>query len=676
MTPGRLYIDIETYSPIDLKKCGVYKYAESQDFDILLFGYAYDGKPAQVIDLTKGALPDGLLWDLSDPAITKLAYNAAFERVCISAWIDKKARKNGKPLHADDWECLAVMAAELGLPHSLEQAGEALGLPEDAQKLKTGKSLIKQFCRPHKKGEDPEALSLFDGSGRCYPQDDPARWQAFIEYCRMDVESERGLHRRLAEFDTSGGFRRRAYFGTARFERQIWLADQAINDRGVAVDMGLVEKAASMSVEVKDKLTNAAKELTGIKNPKSPAQIKAWINKKTGLRVDSLDKSAVSELRSAIEDNEVAEMLDIRANLSKSSLEKYNVIMRTVCGDGRIRGLTQFYGANRSGRWAGRLVQLQNLPGGAMKDLPTARYLVACGHLEGIELLYGDAPVVLSQVLRTAFVPAPGKLFAVADFSAIEARVLAWLADEPWRLGVFRGHGKIYEASAERMFRLPAGSVKKGGPERQKGKVAELALGYGGGPGALIKMGALEMGLDRAELSGLVNTWRDANRNIMRFWDALHKAALAVIKGQLLAETDPASGIRFYKDGPFMRVRLPSGRSISYAKPFIRDGRIWYEGVDTKTNRWGEIETYGAKLAENVVQAVARDCLAEAMLKIEADGLPIVFHVHDEVICEVEEKHADLSLKRMLSRMSEPLEWASGLPLKADGFISPYYKKG
>lgn len=644
-----LAIDIETYSSVSLLKSGVYAYAESPDFEILLFGYAWDDGPVKVIDLASGQdLPQEFQDALYDPEILKTAFNASFERTCLSAFL-------GSVTPPEQWSCTAVMARELGLPGSLEAVGTVLGLPEDKQKLKTGKALIRYFsipCKPTKTNGQRE---------RNLPRHDPERWALYVDYNRQDVEAERAIRKKLSRFSIADA------------EQPLWEVDQHINDRGVGVDVAFAEQAIGMDAIIKERLFEQAKKLTGLDNPKSTAQLKDWIEETSGVEVESLRKDKIDTLRDDAGNDEVSEMLDIRAGLAKTSTEKYNAMLRTACSDQRIRGLTMFYGASRTGRWAGRLVQMQNLPQNKMpdRDLDTARQLVAAGDLETLELLFDDVSGTLSQLIRTAFVPKPGHRFIVADFSAIEARVIAWLAGEQWRMDVFNSHGKIYEASAEQMFHLPPGSVKKGDPMRQKGKIAELALGYGGSVGALKSMGALNMGLTEPELKPLVNSWRAANRAITRFWWDTDDAAKKTILTQ--APSSLPFGIRFRKQGPLLRLRLPSGRELSYVKPAVIDEQITYEGTMQASGAWGRIESYGPKLVENIVQAVARDCLAEAIMRLEQNGFPVVFHVHDEAICEVPEGVS--SAKEVGALMSEPIEWAQGLPLRADAYECEYYRK-
>ena len=646
-----LAIDIETYSSVSLPKCGVYAYAASPDFEILLFGYAWDDGPVEVIDLASGEKLSQELQDaLYDPEILKTAFNASFERTCLSQFM-------GSVTPPEQWSCTAVMARELGLPGSLEAVGEVIGLPEDKQKSKTGKALIRYFSIPCK------ATKVNGGRTRNLPQHDPERWALYKEYNRQDVEAERAIRQRLQRFPILPS------------EQDLWIIDQHINDRGVGCDLVLAENAVEIDQIVKARLLDAAKDLTGLENPKSASQLKSWLEEVSGVAVDSLNKKAMPGVRASLDGcDEANEMLDIRQGLSKTSTEKYSAMLRTACPDGRIRGLTQFCGAARTGRWAGRLVQMQNLPQNKMpdKELDCARQLVRAGDLDTLEMLFDDTAGTLSQLIRTAFIPRPGYRFIVSDFSAIEARVLAWLADEQWRMDVFNTHGKIYEASAEQMFHLPAGSVKKGDPMRQKGKIAELALGYGGSVGAMKSMGALEMGLEEKELKPIVNSWRAANKSITKFWWNTDAAVRRCI--QTKAPVALSHGMRLRKQGPLLRLMLPNGREISYVKPRIdEDDNITYEGTIQSSGGWGRIESYGPKFVENIVQATARDCLAEAMFRLEAAGFPVVFHVHDEVICEV--PIGVSSAKELGALMGEPIPWAPGLPLKADAYECEYYRK-
>lgn len=644
-----LSIDIETYSSVDLRSCGVYRYAESPDFEILLFGYAFDDDPVQVVDLACGEkLPQEVQDALYDPRVLKTAFNASFERTCLGAYM-------GSRMVPWQWSCTAVMARELGLPSSLDAVGRVLGLPEEKAKLKTGAALIRFFsipCKPTKAN---------GGRARNLPEHDPERWRLYKEYNANDVVAEREIRRILSKYPIY------------EKEQLLWEKDQDINDRGVGVDQELAKHAVEIDEVVKNRLLQDAIALTGLENPKSTSQLKAWIEDTAGIEVESLNKKSIAGVRKDAGHADVDRMLDIRAGLAKTSTAKYEAMLRTACNDSRIRGLTMFYGASRTGRWAGRMVQMQNLPQNKMPDaeLDIARQLVRAGDLETLEMCFDDVSGTLSQLIRTAFVPRKGCRFIVSDFSAIEARVLAWLATEQWRLDVFNTHGKIYEASAEQMFHLPAGSVKKGDPMRQKGKIAELALGYGGSVGAMKSMGALEMGLTEGELKPIVDSWRAANKAITKFWWDTDAAARKAIETKV--PTHLPYGMGFRQQGPLMRLTLPNGRTLSYVKPKIVDENITYEGNIQTTGAWGRIESYGPKLVENIVQAVARDCLAEAMIRLEENGFPVVFHVHDEVICEVEESRS--SAKELSELMAEPISWAPGLPLKADAYECEYYRK-
>lgn len=643
-----LSIDIETYSETELLTSGVYAYSEDPSFEIMLFGYSCNGSSVTVIDMTRDEVPNFIINALTDPQVLKTAFNANFERTCLSAYF-------GIDLPADQWQDTMILAAELGLPRSLADVGKILGLPEDKQKMKEGKDLIRYFAKPCK------PTKANGGRTRNLPCHDPEKWSQYIEYNRQDVVTEMEIRQILLKYSFS------------QSEQDLWVIDQNINDRGVMVDRVFAENAAKIDVEIREDLQATAKELTGLDNPNSVVQIKKWIKEQTGIEVTSLEKKYMADVLEQVKGNEkVEKFLALRRELGKTSTAKYKAMLQCKCEDGRIRGLTQFYGANRTGRWAGRLVQMQNLPQNKLPDeeLDFARKLIKSGNRDAFEMLYEPAST-LSQLIRTAFIPKPGYKFIVSDFSAIEARVLAWAADEMWRLNVFNTHGKIYEASAEQMFHLPAGSVKKGDPMRQKGKIAELALGYGGSVGALIAMGALMMGLEENELKPLVDSWRRANPKITKLWwntDSAVKLLLKTRKPQIMPH-----GMAIRKDGPLMRLRLPSGRELSYVRPKLdHEENITYEGI-IQDGGWGTINTYGPKVVENIIQATARDCLAEAMRRLEARGIEIVFHVHDEVICEVP-KDA-YTAQDIADLMGEPISWAPGLPLRADAYECYYYKK-
>ncbi len=644
---GRILgIDIETFSDVDLIKCGVYAYADSPAFEVLLFAYCFDGGETRVIDLAQGeVLPEEVAEAVFDGSVVKTAFNANFERTCLSKYF-------GRYLPPDSWHCSAVQAAVLALPRSLEDVGAVLGL--DERKMKEGRELIRYFCVPCK------PTKANGGRRRNLPCHAPEKWEVFKRYCRRDVDVEKAIRRKLGKFPIPEG------------EMEVYRLDQRINDRGVLVDMGLVRQAVRCERLHKEVVTERAYELTGLENPNSVAQLKGWLGE-NGVEAESLSRKAVAELIEGA-DGEVEELLRLRLLMAKTSVKKYEAMERSVCSDGRVHGLLQFYGANRTGRWAGRLVQVQNLPQNHLPDLELARGLVREGRFEDVEMFYGSTPEVLSELIRTAFVPEAGCRFVVADFSAIEARVLAWLAGERWRLEVFSSHGKIYEASAAAMFHVSVEEVTKGSPLRQKGKIAELGLGYGGAAGALISMGALDMGLSEDELPSLVAVWRRANPHITQFWWDVDKAAVeAVVK----RTRTRAGRIAFEYRSGILFVMLPSGRRLAYVKPrmgvnrFGREG-LTYEGI-LENKKWGRIETYGPKLVENIVQGTARDLLAEAMLRVEKEGYPIVMHCHDEIIAEVPEGTG--SVEGMCELMAVCPAWAEGLPLRADGYECGFYQK-
>lgn len=641
-----LCIDLETYSEVELATCGVYAYSASSSFEILLFAYAYDEEEVQVVDLASGEeIPDPVLRDLEAEAVIKTAFNAQFERTCLSKYLQKS-------LSPVSWQCTAVQSASLGLPLSLEGVGEVLGLEQ--QKLKEGKDLIRYFCVPCKESQAK------GGRTRNLPIDAPGKWGIFKGYCKRDVEVERAIRNTLKGYPLS------------EKEQGFYSLDQEINDRGVLVDRELVRRAIDCDRRSKRDSLAEAQALTGLENPNSVAQLKEWLLKQ-GIQVDSLSKKVVADLAS-VAVGEVERVLKLRLNLAKTSIKKYEAMERALSPDGRVRGLLQFYGANRTGRWAGRLVQVQNLPQNHLRDLTLARDLVKAGHFEELELLFDSTPGVLSELIRTAFVPKPGHHFLVADFSAIEARVIAWLAGEKWRMEVFATHGKIYEASASQMFKVPIEEISKGSALRQKGKIAELALGYGGSVGALTAMGALDMGVEPEELKSLVTAWRVANPNITRLWWEIDRAAFKAVK-----EKRPQSvgRIRLTYTRGLLLITLPSGRRLSYIRPrlelnsFGREG-ITYEGIG-ESKRWSRIDTYGPKLVENIVQATARDILAEAMLALERAGYKIVMHVHDEVV--IEAPSGSGCAEDVCVVMSRPPLWAEELPLRADGYACEYYKK-
>lgn len=641
-----LNIDIESYSDVDLIKCGVYAYANSPAFEVLLFAYSFDEGEIQIVDLAQGEeLPAEVESAIFDDEAIKTAFNANFERTCLSKHL-------GKYLSPKSWYCSAVQAAMLALPRSLEDVGKVLGL--ENQKMKEGKDLIRYFCLPCK------PTKADGGRTRNLPGHAPEKWEMFKKYCIRDVEVEQAVRDKLRNYPISDD------------EMELYCLDQEINDRGVLVDRELVEKSVSCDLLYKDIVTKRAYELTGLENPNSVAQIKGWLDDK-GLEVESLSKKAVGELI-ADSDGEVQEMLKLRLLMAKTSVKKYEAVQRSVCSDDRVHGMLRFYGANRSGRWSGQIIQLQNLPQNHLPDLELARTLVKQGRYEDVELLYDSIPNVLSELIRTAFIPKAGHRFIVADFSAIEARVLAWLSGEKWRLEVFETHGKIYEASASAMFHIPIDKIGKGSPLRQKGKIAELALGFGGSVGALISMGALDMGMAENELVPLVSAWRNANSYITKFWWEVDAAAIKAVTEKI--KTKVGKIIFEYQSG-ILFITLPYGRKLSYVKPrmavnkFGRKG-LTYEGIG-ENKKWMRIETYGPKLVENIVQGTARDLLAEAMLRVDKMNYPIVMHCHDEIIAEM--PNGKGSVEEMCRVMAEQPEWAEGLPLRADGYECDFYKK-
>ena len=641
-----LEMDIESFSDVDLIKCGVYAYADSPAFEILLFAWSFDGGGTQIIDLAQGEkLPAEVEEAIFDVSVTKTAYNANFERTCLS-------KHFGRYIPPESWHCSAVQAAMLALPRSLEDVGRVLGL--DEQKMKEGKELIKYFCVPCK------PTKANGGRTRNLPCHAPEKWELFKTYCKRDVDVEKSIRRKLHNFPIPES------------EMELYRLDQRINDRGVLVDMGLVEQAIACERLHKEVVTKRAYELTGLENPNSVAQLKGWLGD-MGMEAESLSKKAVAEMI-AETDGEVEELLRLRLLMAKTSVKKYEAMERSVCSDGRVHGLLQFYGANRTGRFAGRLVQIQNLPQNHIPDLELARELVKQGRFEDIELLFDSTPNVLSELIRTAFIPKPGCRFVVADFSAIEARVMGWLSGEEWVLDVFRGDGKLYEMTASRMFGIPMAEIGKGSPERAKGKVASLACQYGGSTGALVSMGALDMGLTEDELPLLVAAWRKANPHMVQFWWDVDAAAIKAVTEK--QRTKVGRIIFEYKSG-ILFITLPSGRKLSYVKPrmavnrFGRDG-LTYEGI-SENKKWSRIETYGPKLVENIVQGTARDLLAEAMLRVEKKGYPIVMHCHDEIIAEVPEGTG--SVDEMCEVMAVQPEWAEGLPLRADGYQCNFYQK-
>ena len=636
-------IDIETYSDVDLSKCGVYKYSSSPNFEILLFGYSVDGGDVKVVDLACGEeIPAEILAALSDESVTKWAFNAMFERVCLSNYL-------GEWLEPESWKCSMVWSATLGLPLSLENVGTVLGL--EKQKLSEGKDLIRYFCVPCK------PTKANGGRIRNLPEHDREKWERFKAYNLRDVEAEMQIQQRLFKFPVPD------------FVWEEYWQDQEINDRGIGVDMGMVTQAIAMDGRSKAELSGAMQELTELENPNSVQQMKQWLSE-NGVETDSLDKKAVAELLKTAPEP-LGEALALRQQLARSSVKKYQAMENAVCADSRAHGMFQFYGANRTGRYSGRIIQLQNLPQNHIPDLAQARELVKAGDFDALSMLYEDIPDTLSQLIRTAFVPQDGRKFIVADFSAIEARVIAWIAGERWRLKVFEGGGDIYCASASQMFHVPVEKHGVNGHLRQKGKIAELALGYGGSVGALKSMGALEMGLAEEELQPLVSAWRDSNPSITEFWWAVDRAVKECIKKRVSTETH---GIRFDYQSGMLFITLFSGRRLAYVKPRIGENRfggesVTYMGVGG-TKKWERLESYGPKFVENIVQAVSRDILCYAMRTLK--NCAIVAHVHDEVIIEADRR---MSLPAVCEQMGRTPLWAKGLLLRADGYECSFYQK-
>ena len=642
-----LSIDIETYSDIPLQKTGVYRYCESPNFEILLFGYSIDSGPVQVVDLACGEhIPKEVLAALEDDSVIKWAFNAAFERVCLSRYL---GYPTGEYLDPESWHCSMVWAATMGLPLSLEGVGAVLGL--EKQKLTEGKELIKYFCQP--------CLPTKANGQRTRnrPFHAPDKWELFKRYNARDVEAEMGIQQKLSKFPVPP---------------QVWEEydiDQEINDRGVRIDMELVEQAIQMDARSRQELTDAMKRMTALENPNSVQQMKQWLSD-NGMETDSLGKKVVAELLKTAPP-ELAEVLTLRQQLAKSSVRKYQAMEKTACSDNRARGMFMFYGANRTGRFSGRNIQLQNLPQNHLPDLAEARALVRSGDFDAVELLYEDVPDTLSQLIRTAFIPRDGAQFLVADFSAIEARVIAWFAGETWRQEVFSKGGDIYCASASQMFKVPVEKHGINGHLRQKGKIAELALGYGGSVGALKAMGALEMGLTEEELPQLVDAWRQSNPNIVKFWWAVDRAVMEAVRYK---HTTTDYGLTFSCRSGMLFITLPSGRKLAYVKPKVGTNKfggecITYEGIGP-TKKWERLDSYGPKFEENIVQATARDILCYAMRTLRCCS--IVMHIHDELVIEADPR---MSLDAVCEQMGRTPPWAKGLLLRADGYATPFYKK-
>lgn len=653
-----LSIDIETKSSVDITKAGAYRYAQSEDFEILLFAYKYDEEDVRLVDLTvEERIPERILTALMNPNVVKHAYNAAFEWYCLNT--------AGYRTPLEQWNCTMIHGLYCGYTAGLDATGKAIGLPQDKQKLSTGKALIRYFCTPCKPTKS--------NGGRSWnlPKHAPEKWELFREYCKQDVVTENEILKRLQAFPVP------------KEEQRLWRMDILMNAYGVRVDTNLIAGALAIDSHSTECLTAEAFRITGLSNPNSATQLQQWLSGKD-VDIPNLQKATVEEyLQREDLPDDARKILEIRQQLGKTSIKKY-VAMDTAKGaDDRVRGLTQFYGANRTGRWAGRLVQLQNLPRNYLKTLDYARNLVKDKNYDGIKLLYGNVPDTLSQLIRTAFIPSDGNKFVVADFSAIEARVIAWLAGEQWVNEVFATHGKIYEATASQMFHVPIEKIAKGNPEyslRQKGKVATLALGYQGGTAALIAMGALNMGLAEEELPDIVQRWRSANPRIRDLWYAVEQAALTTMQ---TAQPQGIYGLIFRYEGDlvygqsFLTVQLPSGRKLFYPKPFLQENQfgkmaIHYYTVGQQTRKWEVASTYGGKMTENIVQAIARDCLAETLKRIDRMGLQVVFHVHDEVIIDAP---VSITVDEICDLMAEPIPWAPGLILKGAGFESDYYMK-
>lgn len=656
--PATLNVDIETYSDVSLSDCGVYKYVESPAFKILLFAYAFDDEPVEVIDLANGEqLPERVAAALTTHRIVKTAFNAQFERVCINKHFG---------FNSVNWDCTQVLAARLGFTGSLETVGIAVGIDQDKQKLFTGKNLIRLFCIDRKVSNEGPLFKSGKAKKVYTREDKPEEWEQFKLYCAQDVEAERSIRAKLEKF-----------LVIPDAEKKLYQLDQKINDTGILIDTNMVRSAIAIDQEQANKLTAEFQAITGLENPNSLVDIKAFIKSRTGKTISSITKKNHDELLERFKDYpDVIRILEIRQRLSKTSIAKYQKMLDVACTDNRARGILQFYGAARTGRWAGRKIQPQNLPQNHLDDLDTAREVIKTGDLELMEMLYENPSDILSQCIRTAIIPAPGKKFIVADFSAIEARIIAWLAGEKWRIEVFSTHGKIYEASASQMFKVPIEQITKGSPLRQKGKVAELACGYGGGVGALKRMGAGDLSDD--ELKTIITQWRLANPKIVEFWNTTQNAVMEAITERSTVTIN--KNLKAIYQSGILFIELPSGRRLAYVKPKVVDDarfpgakKITFQAVNETTWQWDEQDTYGGKLVENIVQAVARDCLAHAMLTLDSMDYQIVMHVHDEVVIEIDEDSNEL--KTVCELMSQEIPWAPGLPLRADGYECQYYQK-
>ena len=649
-TMKKLSCDIETFSDVDLIRCGVYKYADSPNFEMLLFAYAVDDGDVHIIDIAGGEeLPEKIIQAIKSDTVVKTAYNAQFERVCLSRYLKLP---DGEYLNPQSWYCTAVQAAELALPLSLADVGSVLGL--ERQKMTEGKELIKYFCVPCKPTKS---------NGNCTrnrPCHDINKWETFKKYCMRDVDVERQIADKLKMYPISDE------------EHRLYVLDQIINDRGVLVDSELAEQAVKLNSIQTAVAVEQAYMITGLENPNSVTQLKQWLKEK-GVEIESLSKKSVKSLADET-DGDVSEMLKLRLLMAKTSVKKYEAVIRSVCSDNRVHGMMRFCGANRTGRWSGNILQPQNLPQNHLPDLTLARDIVKDGDFEMLDMMFGNVPNVLSELIRTVLIPKPNHRFIVADFTAIEARVLAWIAGEQWRIDTFKNGGDIYCASASKMFKVPVEKHGVNGELRQKGKISELACGYGGSVGALKNMGAVEMGVQENELQGLINDWRNANPHIVRFWYEVGNAAMKAIKEKT---TVPLGKLVFAYERGILFIRLPSGRRLSYIKPRIGTNRfggdsITYMGINS-AKKWDRLETFGGKLTENIVQGTARDLLANALINAANAGYDTVFHVHDEIICEVPNGYG--SVDELCKLMCIKPEWADGLPLNADGFECEYYKK-
>lgn len=649
-TMKKLSCDIETFSDVDLIRCGVYKYADSPNFEMLLFAYAVDDGDVHIIDIAGGEeLPEEIIQVIKSDTVVKTAYNAQFERVCLSRYLKLP---EGEYLNPQSWYCTAVQAAELALPLSLADVGSVLGL--ERQKMTEGKELIKYFCVPCKPTKSNGNRT------RNRPCHDINKWETFKKYCMRDVDVERQIADKLKMYPISDE------------EHRLYVLDQIINDRGVLVDCELAKQAVKLNSIQSAVAVEQAYMIMGLENPNSVTQLKQWL-KENGVEIESMSKKAVKSLADET-DGDVSKMLKLRLLMAKTSVKKYEAVIRSVCSDNRVHGMMRFCGANRTGRWSGNILQPQNLPQNHLPDLTLARDIVKDGDFEMLDMMFGNVPNVLSELIRTVLIPKPNHRFIVADFSAIEARVLAWIAGEQWRIDTFKNGGDIYCASASKMFKVPVEKNGVNGELRQKGKISELACGYGGSVGALKNMGAVEMGVQENELQGLINDWRNANPHIVRFWYEVGNAAMKAIKEKT---TVPLGKLVFAYERGILFIRLPSGRRLSYIKPRIGTNRfggdsITYMGINS-AKKWDRLETFGGKLTENIVQGTARDLLANALINAANAGYDTVFHVHDEIICEVPNGYG--SVDELCRLMCIKPEWADGLPLNADGFECEYYKK-